>query len=165
MVAPIRLRLTVTVPNPLRHAPLPRPMPPPAAIPPFACAATGAPTGRARLVAETTLTVNDLIWPIVRTSRAGGRREPVASMPGASPRVSVDLIRRSSALRRASLGIPAIALFPDTPIPTCAPRTHARRVNPEQSDRRAARRRRRHPPRGAGDWLGDGARPLHQPRP
>ena len=64
-----------------------------------------------RLVRETTLTVNDLIWPIFVID-GENRREPVASMPDCY-RLSVDEAVREAALA-ASLGIPALALFPYT---------------------------------------------------
>jgi porphobilinogen synthase len=62
-----------------------------------------------RLVAETGLSVDDLIWPVFVI---GGkdRDEPVPSMPGVARR-SID--RLLSCLREpAALGLPAIALFP-----------------------------------------------------
>ena len=62
-----------------------------------------------RLVRETTLTVNDLIWPIFVIT-GDNRREPIAAMPGIE-RLSADLAVRE-AERGAKLGIPAIALFP-----------------------------------------------------
>ena len=64
-----------------------------------------------RLVRETTLTVDDLIWPIfvVEGTR---QRLPVPSMPGVF-RLSVDEAVRE-AETAAGLGIPAIALFPNT---------------------------------------------------
>ncbi|WP_244534697.1 porphobilinogen synthase [Hyphomicrobium sp. CS1GBMeth3] len=64
-----------------------------------------------RLVAETSLTPNDLIWPLF-VIEGEGQREPVASMPGVS-RLSVDLIVEA-ACEAEALGIPAIALFPST---------------------------------------------------
>ncbi len=62
-----------------------------------------------RMVRESTLSVDDLIWPIFL--RDGEDDEtPVASMPGVA-RLTVD--RAVSAARRAAdLGIPAICLFP-----------------------------------------------------
>jgi porphobilinogen synthase len=62
-----------------------------------------------RLVRETTLTTDGLIWPIFL---GGGERArcPVAAMPGVE-RLSIDLAV-SAAQEAASLGIPAIALFP-----------------------------------------------------
>jgi len=62
-----------------------------------------------RLVAEVTLSVSDLIWPLfVREGQA--RREAVASMPGVE-RLSIDLLVEAAA-QAVSLGIPAIAVFP-----------------------------------------------------
>ncbi|MGH7002867.1 MAG: porphobilinogen synthase [Alphaproteobacteria bacterium] len=65
-----------------------------------------------RLVRENVLTANDLIWPgfVIDGSR---KREPVASMPGVE-RLSVDLAA-DAAGEAARLGIPCIALFPNTP--------------------------------------------------
>ena len=64
-----------------------------------------------RLTRETTLTVDDLIWPLFVTA---GRetRAPVASMPGVE-RLSVDLAVKAAEEARA-LGIPVVALFPAT---------------------------------------------------
>ncbi|WP_211200339.1 porphobilinogen synthase [Breoghania sp. L-A4] len=64
-----------------------------------------------RLVRENVLTVDDLIWPIFIVA-GSGVRQPVASMPGVE-RLSVDEAVRD-AEKAASLGIPAIALFPYT---------------------------------------------------
>jgi porphobilinogen synthase len=64
-----------------------------------------------RLVRETSLSVDDLIWPIFLID-GKRRREPVASMPGVD-RLSVDEAVRE-AERAAGLKIPAIALFPFT---------------------------------------------------
>jgi porphobilinogen synthase len=63
-----------------------------------------------RLVAETRLSADDLIWPVfVQEGRR--KRTPVKSMPGID-RLSVDLL--VEATRRArDLGIPAIAIFPE----------------------------------------------------
>jgi len=65
-----------------------------------------------RMVRETTLSPNDLIWPLFVTT-GENVREPVASMPGVE-RLSVDLIVQA-ALQAKALGIPAIAVFPNTP--------------------------------------------------
>ncbi|MDB2668972.1 porphobilinogen synthase, partial [Alphaproteobacteria bacterium] len=62
--------------------------------------------------AETRLTPNDLIWPIF-VMEGQDQRQPVASMPGVE-RMSVDLCVEA-AKHAAALGIPAIALFPNTP--------------------------------------------------
>ncbi|MBX7533943.1 porphobilinogen synthase [Qipengyuania sp. 1XM1-15A] len=61
---------------------------------------------------ETVLTTADLIWPLFVTS-GKGVEEPVASLPGVS-RWSVDGIA-SRAKEAVELGIPCIALFPNTP--------------------------------------------------
>jgi len=64
-----------------------------------------------RLVAETVLTPADLIWPLF-VIEGKGVREPIAAMPGVD-RLSVDLV--VEAAREAErLGIPAVALFPNT---------------------------------------------------
>ena len=65
-----------------------------------------------RLVAETRLSVDDLIWPIFILPGTN-RVETVASMPGVE-RVSVDRIVGHVA-QAADLGIPLVALFPATP--------------------------------------------------
>ncbi len=61
---------------------------------------------------ETVLTPSDLIWPLFVTS-GEGVEEPVGSLPGVS-RWSVDNIARR-AKEAVELGIPCIALFPNTP--------------------------------------------------
>ena len=64
------------------------------------------------LVAETMLSPADLIWPLFVTG-GHGVTEPIATMPGVS-RLSVDLLG-AAAKEAAALGIPALALFPNTP--------------------------------------------------
>ena len=65
-----------------------------------------------RLHAETVLTPADLIWPLFVTEGAGVE-EPIATLPGVS-RWSVDLaVERAREAR--GLGIPCVALFPNTP--------------------------------------------------
>jgi porphobilinogen synthase len=64
-----------------------------------------------RLTRETTLSVNDLIWPIFLID-GEKRREPVVAMPGVE-RLSVDEAVRA-AERAAELRIPALAIFPFT---------------------------------------------------
>jgi porphobilinogen synthase len=66
-----------------------------------------------RLVAENVLTVDDLIWPLF-VQEGEGVRDPVASMPGVN-RLSIDMAVDAAA-RAANLGIPVIALFPQTAI-------------------------------------------------
>jgi porphobilinogen synthase len=64
-----------------------------------------------RLVAESSLTVDDLIWPLF-VHDGQDHRQPIASMPGVE-RLSIDLL--ISAVNDAvELGIPAIAIFPVT---------------------------------------------------
>ena len=65
-----------------------------------------------RLVAENHLTVSDLIWPLF-VIEGENTRETVASMPGVE-RLSIDLCV-AAAKQAAALGIPALALFPNTP--------------------------------------------------
>jgi porphobilinogen synthase len=64
------------------------------------------------MVAEHVLTPSDLIWPLFVTS-GKGLEEPIATLPGVS-RWSVDLIA-DRAREARDLGIPCIALFPNTP--------------------------------------------------
>lgn len=63
------------------------------------------------LHAETVLTPADLIWPLFVTEGAG--EEPIASLPGVSRWSVVQVADR--AREASALGIPAIALFPNTP--------------------------------------------------
>ncbi|CAL1240284.1 porphobilinogen synthase [Candidatus Methylocalor cossyra] len=65
-----------------------------------------------RLMRETRLTTDDLIYPLF-VAEGTGRREPVASMPGVE-RLSLDELLREGELA-LELGIPAVALFPVTP--------------------------------------------------
>lgn len=65
-----------------------------------------------RLMREHTLTADDLIYPMFLIE-GSAQRDPVGSMPGIE-RLSVDEITRE-AVEIAELGIPAIALFPNTP--------------------------------------------------
>jgi porphobilinogen synthase len=65
-----------------------------------------------RLHAETVLTPADLIWPLFVTE-GQGVEEPIASLPGVS-RWSLDgIVARAREAR--DLGIPVLALFPNTP--------------------------------------------------
>ena len=64
-----------------------------------------------RLVRETTITTDDLIWPIFIIEGTRERSE-IASMPGVA-RLSIDLAVHA-AEEAAALGLPAIALFPNT---------------------------------------------------
>lgn len=64
-----------------------------------------------RMVRESVLTADDLIWPLFIVDGSNAR-SPVASMPGVD-RLSVDQVVREAA-RAAALNIPCIALFPYT---------------------------------------------------
>ncbi|OOZ42735.1 porphobilinogen synthase [Solemya elarraichensis gill symbiont] len=65
-----------------------------------------------RLMRETTLTPDDLIYPVF-VLEGSNQREAVASMPGVD-RLSIDLLLEEAKLLH-SLGVPAMALFPVTP--------------------------------------------------
>ena len=65
-----------------------------------------------RLMRETVLTTDDLIYPVF-VLEGHEEREAVASMPGVE-RLSIDLLVKE-AKHLYSLGIPAMALFPVTP--------------------------------------------------
>ena len=62
-----------------------------------------------RLVRETRVTSDDLIWPLF-VIEGSNRNEAIPSMPGVE-RLTIDLLVRA-AHRAVALGIPAIALFP-----------------------------------------------------
>ena len=64
------------------------------------------------MVAETHLGVGDLIWPLF-VIEGDNQRQAVASMLGVE-RLSIDLCVEA-AKQAAALGIPALALFPNTP--------------------------------------------------
>ncbi len=66
-----------------------------------------------RLMRENTLTVDDLIYPVFILD-GENRTEAVPSMPGIE-RMSVDLLCEE-ARQLADLGVPAMALFPVTPV-------------------------------------------------
>jgi porphobilinogen synthase len=88
-----------------------------------------------RLVAETQLSVDDLIWPIF-VIEGSGKREAVSSMPGVD-RLSIDLAV-AAAKQAAGLGIPVIALFPNTP-PERRSDNGAEALNPDNLVCRAVR--------------------------
>ncbi|WP_261968668.1 porphobilinogen synthase [Prosthecodimorpha staleyi] len=88
-----------------------------------------------RLVRETHLTVDDLIWPIFVVD-GEGRRDAVASMPGVF-RHSVDLAV-AEAEKAARLGIPVLALFPYTD-PDLRDENGSEALNPENLVCRALR--------------------------
>ena len=64
------------------------------------------------MVAETVLTPSDLIWPLF-VAEGRGAEEPIATLPGVS-RWSVDRLVEQARQAR-DLGIPCLALFPNTP--------------------------------------------------
>jgi porphobilinogen synthase len=66
-----------------------------------------------RLMRESRLSVDDLIYPMF-VIEGNGQREAVASMPGVE-RLSIDLLLKE-AEQLVRLGIPAVALFPVTPV-------------------------------------------------
>ena len=66
-----------------------------------------------RLVREHSLSVNDLIYPVF-VLEGEDRCEPIASMPGVE-RMSIDRLVTACA-EWVELGIPALALFPVTPL-------------------------------------------------
>jgi porphobilinogen synthase len=65
-----------------------------------------------RMMRENVLTANDLIYPIF-VIEGQNQREPIPSMPNIE-RLSLDLLAQEAKLL-ASIGIPAIAIFPVTP--------------------------------------------------
>ena len=65
-----------------------------------------------RMVAEYVLTPADLIWPLF-IAEGAGVEEPIGTLPGVS-RWSIDNIAKRAKEAQA-LGIPCIALFPNTP--------------------------------------------------
>lgn len=87
------------------------------------------------LMQENEVNVSDLIWPVFLTE-GEGVEEPVSSMPGVM-RYSVDRVVEA-AREAADLGIPAICLFPYTPMEK---RTSdcAEAWNPENLTNRAIR--------------------------
>ena len=88
-----------------------------------------------RLVREHSLAVDDLICPVF-VLEGEGRREAVPSMPGVE-RMSIDeLVREAEGW--AGLGIPAVALFPVTPLEVKS-LDAAEAWNPEGLAQRAAR--------------------------
>ncbi len=112
------------------------------------------------LVAETSLTASNLIWPMF-VMDGKKVRQPIPSMPGVE-RLSVDLAAIAAA-EAAELGIPAIALFPYTQ-PKLRDEAASEAFNPDNLVCRAVRaiKKRR---AGYGRDLRRGARPLYQPRP
>ena len=88
-----------------------------------------------RLISENVLTANDLIWPLFVLD-GDNRREAVASMPGVE-RLSIDLLV-DAVDEAVDLGIPAIAVFPNT-APSLKTPDAKEAVNPENLVCRAVR--------------------------
>lgn len=88
-----------------------------------------------RLVRETTLSVDDLIWPIF-ICEGTGVRQPIPSMPGVE-RLSIDLAVEAVG-EAVALRIPAVALFPATNPALKTPECEEA-VNPENLVCRAVR--------------------------
>ena len=87
------------------------------------------------MVAETSLSPSNLIWPIF-VADGKKTRQPIASMPGVE-RLSIDLAV-AAAEEAAELGIPAIALFPYTQ-PKLRDQAATEAFNPENLVCRAVR--------------------------
>ena len=66
-----------------------------------------------RLVQENQLRVDDLIWPVF-VQEGENKRTPISSLPSVE-RLSIDMLIQD-AQRAEELGIPALALFPVTPL-------------------------------------------------
>lgn len=80
-----------------------------------------------RLVRENVLTVEDLIWPLFVVD-GENRTDPVPSMPGVARRSIDETVRMVESA--AELGIPAVALFPNTD-PALRDDAASEAVNPE----------------------------------
>ncbi len=88
-----------------------------------------------RLISENVLTANDLIWSLFVLD-GDNRREAVTSMPGVE-RLSIDLLV-DAVDEAVDLGIPAIAVFPNTD-PSLKTPDAKEAVNPENLVCRAVR--------------------------
>jgi porphobilinogen synthase len=88
-----------------------------------------------RLVRENALSTADLIWPIF-IREGEGQSEPIATMPGVMRHTVNQAVRE--AREAASLGIPALALFPNTPA-TLRDESGSEALNPENLICRAIR--------------------------
>jgi len=95
-----------------------------------------------RLMAEHQLTVNDLIYPMF-IIEGENKRETIASMPGIE-RLSLDLLV-AEAHELVALGIPAIAIFPVTPL-ECKSLEAEEAWNPDGLAQRAVRLLKQHVP-------------------
>lgn len=110
-----------------------------------------------RLMRETVLSPDDLIWPVF-VVEGENTREPVLSMPGVD-RLSTDLLL-AQAERCLQLGVPAICLFPVTP-ENCKSDDAQEAWNPEGLAQRTIRALKRHVPR-PGDPHWPTRRPQHR---
>lgn len=88
-----------------------------------------------RMVRETVLTSDDLIWPVFIVEGTGIRQE-IPSMPGVE-RLSIDEVVRD-AIKAESLSIPALALFPYTD-PALRDADGSEALNPDNLTCRACR--------------------------
>jgi len=88
-----------------------------------------------RLMRETNVTPDDLIYPVF-VLEGKNQREPVISMPSVE-RMSIDLLVKE-AKHIASLGVPAMAIFPVTPAEAKS-EDAAEAYNPEGLAQRAVR--------------------------
>lgn len=75
-----------------------------------------------RLMRESTLTRDDLIWPVF-VREGEGARDPVPSMPGVE-RLSIDTLV-ADARQCVELGVPAVVVFPVTPVHVKSERAEA----------------------------------------
>ena len=87
------------------------------------------------MVAEASLSVADLIWPVF-VCEGNGVREPIPSMPGVE-RLSIDLLVEEVGVAR-QLGIPAVAVFPKTDPALKTPEAEEA-INPQNLACRAVR--------------------------
>ncbi len=99
-----------------------------------------------RLVAESSLSVNHLIWPLFAIDQPSGQ-QPIASLPGVN-RLGLDDLKRAAA-EAVRAGIPAIAIFPATD-PKLKTDDAAEALNPDNLVCRAVRAVKRE----VGDQLG-----------
>jgi porphobilinogen synthase len=88
------------------------------------------------MVAETTLSPANLIWPLFVTEGDGVIEDPVATLPGVSRWSVSGIVERAREAR--DLGIPCLALFPNTP-PGLRSETGAEALNPDNLMCRATR--------------------------
>src|SRR3989304_425275 len=88
-----------------------------------------------RLVAESSLTVDDLIWPLF-VHKGQNQRQAVVSMPGVE-RLSIDLLVDAVG-KAVELRIPAVAIFPVTEPAQKTPEAEEA-VNPDNLICRAVR--------------------------